>query len=177
MTDGHIYTCGPTQKVSETKGRSCDKCSGQILHLKVYLEGNKSVTKGMCDCPSCAMLLFLPFCSTVQTLPSSAWERQMRSKNHRGATQSPMSSSHFSLLSQLFVTPVFLRFFPLAAPLTAWMRGGTSLLHFPAARCSPFACCSRSFIHRSAQRYRPPTRGKKPSSAQHFYIVIGQMLE
>lgn len=46
------------------------------------------------------LLLLLPSCSAAQSLPSSAWERQMTSKNHKGATQSPMSSSLFSHLSQ-----------------------------------------------------------------------------
>lgn len=46
------------------------------------------------------LLLLLPSCPAAQSLPSSAWERRMRSKNHKGATHSPMSSSLFSLLSQ-----------------------------------------------------------------------------
>lgn len=72
----------------------------------------------------------LPSCSWAQTLPSSAWERQMRR-----TAQSPMSGRLFSLLPQLFlhssssVSPV--------APLTTLEERGASLLHFPALTLLP----------------------------------------
>lgn len=122
---------GPAHLHMQMQSEVGDKSSGQLVHLTERTDVNNRRTR-------LRLLPYLPSCSAAQTLPSSAWDRQMRSKNHKGATQSPMSSSLFSLLSQLFVTPAFLCFFPLLPLSLCWVHGGTSLL--PAVPRSLFAC-------------------------------------
>lgn len=73
----------------------------------------------------------LPSCSWAQTLPSSAWERQMRR-----TAQSPMSGRLFSLLPQLFLHSSSSSVSPVA-PLTTLEERGASLLHFPALTLLP----------------------------------------
>lgn len=73
----------------------------------------------------------LPSCSWAQTLPSSAWERQMRR-----TAQSPMSGQLFSLLPQLFLHSSSSSVSPVA-PLTTLEERGASLLHFPALTLLP----------------------------------------
>lgn len=170
-SDRHIYTCGSSQKwpvfrqywlcffflrvsFCSTRVFTCHTCrssqelvSGIQVRLYTWESVCKKVqmeiTEGIRKTWLC-LLLFLPSCSAAQTLLSSAWERQMRSKNDKGATQIPMSSSRFSLLSQLFVTPAFLYFFPLLRLSLCWVHGA---LRSSAPCCVSLTVCLFALAH------------------------------